>query len=181
MRIHFSFRQMRARRHTARDPRPPEAGRSREATRSHSGVNQELTNRTMSSMLCHLVLRPRSEILVDMAPSLNASSERNAIPRSNPTKERVLELLAEFFCLRPKDAARLLCSRDIPESDARYPSSIGTGSCAVLILAIIAASRVISTAFQIGAWLTRSRMDIRRHPRRPSTNIRFGRWTMSSK
>src|ERR1035441_4454696 len=41
------------------------------------------------------------------------------LPRSNPTKQRVLELLAEFFCLRTNDAAELLRNRTITESDAR--------------------------------------------------------------
>jgi DNA-binding transcriptional ArsR family regulator len=40
-------------------------------------------------------------------------------PRGNPTKERVLELLAEFFCLRTNDAAELLRNRTITGSDAR--------------------------------------------------------------
>jgi hypothetical protein len=54
-----------------------------------------------------------------MAPSPNTSRGPHAIPRGNPTKERVLELLAEFFCLRTKDAAALLRNRDITENDAR--------------------------------------------------------------
>jgi hypothetical protein len=55
-----------------------------------------------------------------MTPSPKASSRVVAtLPRGNPTKQRVLELLAEFFCLRTKDAARLLRNRSITESDAR--------------------------------------------------------------
>ena len=34
--------------------------------------------------------------------SLPAGSK---LPRGNPTKQKVLELLAEFFCLRTNDAA----------------------------------------------------------------------------
>ncbi len=41
------------------------------------------------------------------------------LPRSNPTKQRVLELLAEFFCLRTTDAAELLRNHVVTESDAR--------------------------------------------------------------
>jgi hypothetical protein len=41
------------------------------------------------------------------------------LPRGNSTKLRLLALLAEFFCLRTKDAAGLLRNRAITESDAR--------------------------------------------------------------
>ena len=41
------------------------------------------------------------------------------LPRSNPTKQRVLELLAQFFCLRTNDAAELLRNRAITDSDLR--------------------------------------------------------------
>ena len=54
-----------------------------------------------------------------MAPSQKTSRDPNAIPRFNQTKERLLELFAEFFCLRTKDAAGLLRNRDIVESDER--------------------------------------------------------------
>src|SRR5580698_9873702 len=54
-----------------------------------------------------------------MAPSPKTSRNRRAVPRPNPTKERVLELLAEYFCLRTNDAAALLRNREITESDAR--------------------------------------------------------------
>lgn len=53
-----------------------------------------------------------------MAPSPK-TPQRSAIPRGNPTKERVLELLAEFFCLQASDVAALLRNREITESDAR--------------------------------------------------------------
>ena len=43
----------------------------------------------------------------------------SVLPHGNPTKQRVLELLAEFFCLRTNDAAELLRNRAITESDAR--------------------------------------------------------------
>lgn len=45
-----------------------------------------------------------------------------AIPKPthpNPTKLRLLELFAEFFCLRTNDAAGLLRNRSITDSDAR--------------------------------------------------------------
>jgi hypothetical protein len=55
-----------------------------------------------------------------MTPSQTPFLEsRPTLPRSNPVKQRVLELLAEFFCLRAKDAAELLRSRAITESDVR--------------------------------------------------------------
>ena len=41
------------------------------------------------------------------------------LPHENPTKRRVLELFAEFFCLRTNDTARLLRDRAITESDMR--------------------------------------------------------------
>src|SRR5579863_118602 len=47
------------------------------------------------------------------------SPDRPFIPRENATKRRVLELFAEFFCLRTNDAAELLRNRIITESDAR--------------------------------------------------------------
>ena len=55
-----------------------------------------------------------------MTPSPKTSRERGPnLPRPNPTKQRVLELLAEFFCLCTNDAAALLRNRPITESDAR--------------------------------------------------------------
>src|ERR1035438_393614 len=41
------------------------------------------------------------------------------LPHANATKQTILELLAEFFCLRTNDAAELLRDRAITESDAR--------------------------------------------------------------
>ncbi len=41
------------------------------------------------------------------------------LPRSNSTKQRLLELFAEFFCLRTNDAAELMRNHAITESDAR--------------------------------------------------------------
>ena len=41
------------------------------------------------------------------------------LPHTNPTKRRLLELLAEFFCLRTNDAAQLLRDRIPTGSDAR--------------------------------------------------------------
>lgn len=72
-----------------------------------------------SGTLYRLSFRAQTGILVGMAPSPQTSRGRRSILRSNPTKERVLELLAEFFCLRAKDAAALLRNREITESDAR--------------------------------------------------------------
>lgn len=55
-----------------------------------------------------------------MTPDPKASSKSRAtLPRGNPTKQRVLELLANFFCLRTNDTADLLRNRAITESDAR--------------------------------------------------------------
>ena len=45
--------------------------------------------------------------------------DRKPLPNENPAKRRVLELFAEFFCLRTNDAAELLRGRAITESDAR--------------------------------------------------------------
>src|ERR1039458_9656477 len=66
-------------------------------------------------MPCRLVLRPRRRIMTGMTPGIKTA----ALPRSNPTKQKILELLAEFFCLRTNDAAELLRGRAITESDAR--------------------------------------------------------------
>ena len=41
------------------------------------------------------------------------------VPRSNPAKARLLELLAKFFCLRAKDAAKLLRNRAATKADRR--------------------------------------------------------------
>ena len=41
------------------------------------------------------------------------------LPSDNPTKRRLLEILADFFCLRTNDAARLLRDRATTESDTR--------------------------------------------------------------
>jgi hypothetical protein len=54
-----------------------------------------------------------------MTPGSKASSAGSRLPHLNPVKHRVLGLLAEFFCLRTKDAAGLLRNRSITESDAR--------------------------------------------------------------
>ena len=58
--------------------------------------------------------------MMGMTPSPKTSPQSGAkLPRSNPTKQKILELLAEFFCLRTNDAAELLRNRTITESDAR--------------------------------------------------------------
>jgi hypothetical protein len=41
------------------------------------------------------------------------------LPRGNPTKQRLLEIVAEFFCLRTNDAAQILRDRATTESDVR--------------------------------------------------------------
>jgi hypothetical protein len=47
------------------------------------------------------------------------SENRKPLPHENPTKRRVLELLAEFYCFRTNDAAGLMRHRAITESDSR--------------------------------------------------------------
>ena len=54
-----------------------------------------------------------------IARTNNLQHKRAELPRSNPTKHKLLELLAEFFCLRTRDAAELLRNRNVTESDAR--------------------------------------------------------------
>jgi len=55
-----------------------------------------------------------------MGTSPTTSFPKNAeIPRGNPTKQKVLEIAAEFFCLRTKDAAELARGRTPTESDER--------------------------------------------------------------
>ena len=48
-----------------------------------------------------------------------APSKGAKLPHGNPAKRRLLELFAEFFCLRTNDAAKLLRNRAITETDAR--------------------------------------------------------------
>jgi hypothetical protein len=58
--------------------------------------------------------------MVGMTPDTKTLlHKRTKLPRGNPTKQKVLELLAEFFCFRTNDAAELLRNRTITESDAR--------------------------------------------------------------
>jgi hypothetical protein len=57
--------------------------------------------------------------MMGMTPSTASLPEGAKLLRSNPTKQRLLELFAEFFCLRTTDAAGLLRNRAITESDAR--------------------------------------------------------------
>ena len=52
-------------------------------------------------------------------PSQLDSARTAALPHPNATKQRALELLAQFFCLRTNDVAGLLRDRPITESDAR--------------------------------------------------------------
>src|ERR1035441_6706202 len=55
-----------------------------------------------------------------MTPSPTTFSQSGLkVPRDNRIKHRLLELFAEFFCLRTNDAAKLLRNRTITESDAR--------------------------------------------------------------
>ncbi len=65
-----------------------------------------------------LALGNASRILVGMSPCPKCQ-RYSGIPWSNPTKTRVLELMAGFFCLRSKDAAFLLRNRAITETDER--------------------------------------------------------------
>jgi hypothetical protein len=58
--------------------------------------------------------------MMGMGTSPTTSFPKSAeIPRGNPTKQRALELAAEFFCLRTKDAAELLRGRPANKSDER--------------------------------------------------------------
>lgn len=58
--------------------------------------------------------------MIVMGTSPTTSFPKNAeIPRGNPTKQKVLEIAAEFFCLRTRDAAELLRGRAATESDER--------------------------------------------------------------
>ena len=54
-----------------------------------------------------------------MAAPKTEAARGAALPRDNPTKLRLLELLAGFFCLRTNDAAGLLRGRLATASDAR--------------------------------------------------------------
>ena len=49
----------------------------------------------------------------------NHPQGRPELPRGNPTKHKLLELLAEFFCLRTNDAAELLRNHAVTDNDAR--------------------------------------------------------------
>jgi hypothetical protein len=71
----------------------------------------------MPRRLCRLSANTENQ---GMPSDSETSPKRPAnLPRGNPTKQRMLELLAEFFCLRTKEAAELLRNRAISESDAR--------------------------------------------------------------
>jgi hypothetical protein len=60
-----------------------------------------------------------SENQAVMAQRIDSPEQRAELPRSNWTKLRVLELFAEFFCLRTNDAQALLRDRRITASDSR--------------------------------------------------------------
>jgi hypothetical protein len=51
--------------------------------------------------------------------AMTSPSNRADLLRGNPIKQRALELLAEFFCLRTNNVAELLRNRAITASDAR--------------------------------------------------------------
>src|SRR5580700_8538514 len=73
-----------------------------------------------SSMQCRLAPREPVPTMVVMGTSPTTSFPKSAeIPRGNPTKQRALELAAEFFCLRTRDAAELLRGHAATESDER--------------------------------------------------------------
>jgi hypothetical protein len=110
-----------------------------------------------------IILRcAQNRILMDLAPSPTTSRERKAIPRGNPTKGRILELLAQFSACGPRTRLRS-CGTERSQratsvpSAARYPSFIGTDSSAVLIVAMITAFRAMCMAFRTSASITRSR------------------------
>ena len=71
----------------------------------------------MPRHLCRLSAKPENQGM--SLDSETSPKTRGDLPRGNPTKQRILELLAEFFCLRTNDAAELLRDRTITESDAR--------------------------------------------------------------
>ena len=71
----------------------------------------------MPRHLCRLSAKPENQGM--SSDSETSPKTRGNLPRGNPTKQRILELLAEFFCLRTNDAAELLRDRTITESDAR--------------------------------------------------------------
>lgn len=48
-----------------------------------------------------------------------SSQGRDRLPHGNPTKTRVLEILADFFCLKVNEAAELLRNHAVTEGDAR--------------------------------------------------------------
>lgn len=74
----------------------------------------------LCGMPYHLARHRRDQIMIGMASGATTSlSTGMKLSRGNPTKQRVLQLLAEFFCLRTKDATELLRSRAITESDGR--------------------------------------------------------------
>jgi hypothetical protein len=53
-----------------------------------------------------------------LGPTRSPQTSAN-LPHGNPTKRRILELIAEFFCLRTNAAAGLLRDRVTTESDLR--------------------------------------------------------------
>ena len=54
-----------------------------------------------------------------MMPGTTTLLKGAKLPHGNPAKQRILELLAEFFCLRTNGATKLLRGCPITESDAR--------------------------------------------------------------
>jgi len=55
-----------------------------------------------------------------MTPSTTTFPQIDAgLPRNNPVKQRILQLLAEYFCLRTNEAAELLRGRAVTDSDVR--------------------------------------------------------------
>jgi len=71
----------------------------------------------MPRHLCRLSTKPENQGM--SSDSETSAKTRGDLPRGNPTKQKILELLAEFFCLRTNDAAELLRNRTATESDAR--------------------------------------------------------------
>lgn len=91
-------------------PRPKGSIGSDPAVRSASAPD---------GMAHRLVLHPPSRIMIGVTTGTTSLPKSTQLPRPNPIKQRALELLAEFFCLRTNDAAALLRDRHITESDAR--------------------------------------------------------------
>src|ERR1017187_5390825 len=71
-------------------------------------------------MVHRLASHSRNRIMDGLTTGVKPSLPKGSkLSHSNPTKQRILELLAEFFCLRTNTATELLRDRTITDSDAR--------------------------------------------------------------